>query len=428
MAPTTYLPGNLQWLGLAKETTYGTPAAAPTMWIPVDSPKWAHKVTPLKDKALRGMMSTTFNQAQGMAYTDFSYKTMLYPDSLFPHMLATLGVADTVVTLTAPTLTLGATATTGGTLPAGATYWKITATATGGEGVGSNEVTATLTGSTSSQPLSWTAVTGASGYNIYRGTAAGAENILVASVGTVTTYTDTGAAGTAGTPPTTAASLHKTSVLNVGTPPSYTGFLYMADTKVKQIPGLVIASLKIGIKANELPSMDISWLGMPSTTINAPANTPSVVPPMPPFTANIKVGGASLGKYSDASITIKRGSKAIPVLNGTQSPLAIYAGEVTVTGTLGAIFQGTADNDLTNLLTNGQPTLAVSINPQNDGAHPLTLQCSKIAYETADPAPASSGWMTISSNFEAIANATDALDGNLSPIQAILSTTSSTAY
>lgn len=100
----------------------------------------------------------------------------------------------------APTLTLGTTSTTGGTLAAGATYWKVTAKASGGETLGSNEVTATLTGSTSSQPLSWTAPNGATSYNIYRGTAPGAENVLVATV-TGTSYTDTGTSVSAATVP-----------------------------------------------------------------------------------------------------------------------------------------------------------------------------------------------------------------------------------
>ena len=114
-----------------------------------------------------------------------------------------------------PTLTLGTTSTTGGTLAAGATYWKVTAVNTAGQSLPSNEVAATLTGSTSSQPLTWTAPAGATSYNVYRGTAPGAENVLVATV-TTNSYTDTGAAGTAtplpvvsayGTPVTVSLSL-----------------------------------------------------------------------------------------------------------------------------------------------------------------------------------------------------------------------------
>ncbi len=432
--PPTPPPASQQWLGLAKEITYGTAVAAPTMWIPVDSPKWDPNVTPLTDNALRGMMATDYGQTQGMRHDTLAYKTMLYADTIMPHLLAILGGADTVTSLTAPVLTLGATSTTGGTLPAGATYWKITATAANGEGLGSNEVTATLTGATSSQPLSWVAITGATGYKVYRGTTAGGQNILVATLGAVTSYTDIGANTGTGAPPATAGHVHATSLNNTasatlnGQPPSYTGFLYQLDGKVVQIPGMVIGGLKISIKANTLPTVDATWMGLPGVFINAPTNTPSTLPPMPPFTATITVGGVAATQYSDCSLDIKRASEAIPVLNGTQSPLAIFAGPLTVSGSLMAIYDGTADGDLTRLLANTQPTLAVSIYQQGDATHPLTLQCSKIAYDTASPSGSNTSYATISSGFKAIANATDALDGKISPIQAKILNAQSTVY
>jgi hypothetical protein len=106
------------------------------------------------------------------------------------------------VSIGAPVVTLGSAAS-GGTFTAGTYYWKVTATNTGGETVGSNELTATLTAN-QKQPINWTAITGASGYRIYRGTAAGAENVLVGVVtsGATSTYTDLGAAGTGATVPT----------------------------------------------------------------------------------------------------------------------------------------------------------------------------------------------------------------------------------
>lgn len=100
---------------------------------------------------------------------------------------------------TSPVITLG-TATTGGTFSAGSKYWVVSAVnASGVESFPSNELTATLT-LNQEQPINWSAVTGAVSYNIYRGTTAGAENVLVATVGAVTTYTDTGIAGTTGSP------------------------------------------------------------------------------------------------------------------------------------------------------------------------------------------------------------------------------------
>jgi hypothetical protein len=90
--------------------------------------------------------------------------------------------------LAAPTLSLGATAA-GGLAVAGPYYWKITALNKNGETVGSNEVTATLT-TGQQQTLTWGAVTGATGYTVYRGTSAGAENTAAAYLGAVTSFTD----------------------------------------------------------------------------------------------------------------------------------------------------------------------------------------------------------------------------------------------
>lgn len=117
--------------------------------------------------------------------------------------------------LAAPVITLGATSGTGGTFAAGTYFWKVTATDANGETVGSNEVTATIA-LNGTQVLNWTAITGSTGFKVWRGTTAGGQDKLVASLGNVTTYTDTGTAGTAGTVPATnttgAGTRHKVSL------------------------------------------------------------------------------------------------------------------------------------------------------------------------------------------------------------------------
>lgn len=128
-------------------------------------------------------------------------------DVLFPEVTEDMAAAPyafvtdqaTQSTLAAPVVTLGAEAA-GGTFLAGTYYWSVTAVNAKGETIASNEVSATLTAN-QEQSLSWAAVAGATGYNVYRGTVAGEENVLVETVGNVTTYTDTGVAGTAATPP-----------------------------------------------------------------------------------------------------------------------------------------------------------------------------------------------------------------------------------
>ena len=94
--PTNFYPSNLQWVGVAKESSYGTAISAPTIWIPVDGPKYKSSITPLKDKMLRGSMAETYNQQQGMRHDELSYKTYFYLDSSYIHFLGLLGNPDVV--------------------------------------------------------------------------------------------------------------------------------------------------------------------------------------------------------------------------------------------------------------------------------------------------------------------------------------------
>lgn len=102
--------------------------------------------------------------------------------------------------MAAPVLGAPTTATTGGTLAAGTYYYVVTAIGPAGETVRSNEVSQVTTGTTSTVSLTWGAVTGATKYRVYRGTATGVVQ-LVTTLGNVTAYTDTGTATTATTPP-----------------------------------------------------------------------------------------------------------------------------------------------------------------------------------------------------------------------------------
>lgn len=91
----------------------------------------------------------------------------------------------------------------GGTFASNTYFWVVTARTALGETTVSNEASATVALNGSAN-LTWTAPNNVvTGYKIYRGTAAGAENVLVATVGSGTTaFTDTNV-GSAGAPPGT---------------------------------------------------------------------------------------------------------------------------------------------------------------------------------------------------------------------------------
>jgi hypothetical protein len=94
----------------------------------------------------------------------------------------------------------------GGSLAAGAYYYTVTSTTQTGESTASNEVSVTTTGSTSAVTMSWDPVAGATGYKVYRGTAPGAEDTLLATItkGSTVSFADTGSETTSPASPPTA--------------------------------------------------------------------------------------------------------------------------------------------------------------------------------------------------------------------------------
>lgn len=117
-----------------------------------------------------------------------------------------LGIA--VEQLSPPVQSVVTTSTSGGTLPTASTYrYLVTATNANGETTVSNEQSVTTgAGSTNSNTVSWTAVTGAVNYKVYRTAAGGAtmtELFLATVVAPTVTYLDTGSVTPAGAFPTT---------------------------------------------------------------------------------------------------------------------------------------------------------------------------------------------------------------------------------
>lgn len=93
----------------------------------------------------------------------------------------------------------------GGSLTAGTYKYYITAINAVGETTVSSEVTVTTSAGDLTARLTWDAVTGATGYKIYRTAAGGATGteLLRATLGLVTTYDDTSVGAPAGAFPTT---------------------------------------------------------------------------------------------------------------------------------------------------------------------------------------------------------------------------------
>jgi hypothetical protein len=109
-----------------------------------------------------------------------------------PYGIGAGGYAGIAFETLTPVVALAATPTAGGALTAGVYKYYITALNASGETSISNELTGTTSAGNLTNVITWTAVTGATGYKIYRTAAAGATGteLLLATVGLVTTYND----------------------------------------------------------------------------------------------------------------------------------------------------------------------------------------------------------------------------------------------
>jgi hypothetical protein len=161
---------------------------------------------------------------------------------------ARIGIDNTYTAMTTPTGLTAAAPTNGGTLTLSTTYfYKVTAIdSAGGETLPSTEASRAIaaSGTLRQIPVSWTAVTGASGYKLYRSTTTGTEVYLTTVL--TNSFTDSGsiAAGT-GTPPGTSTAYTSTnnsgsslqlSVGGLGTP---TGQVYVSGS----VPSSYLAKL-----------------------------------------------------------------------------------------------------------------------------------------------------------------------------------------
>jgi hypothetical protein len=78
------------FLGIAKETTFGTPVAA-TAFIPVKTMSPSDKVTLLEDQGQRGSMVSTYDKIAGPVWSEYGFDGDVFPDTLGWMLAGVLG-------------------------------------------------------------------------------------------------------------------------------------------------------------------------------------------------------------------------------------------------------------------------------------------------------------------------------------------------
>lgn len=213
---------------------------------------------------------------------------------------------------------------------------------------------------------------------------------------------------------------HKTSLQNTGNngqPAGTTVFWYDGAGKTYQMAGSIMSDLKVTLKTGALAVVEVTYMGFQAVAITPPTLSQSAFLPAPSWNTQVTLAGVGTSVYEEIDLEIKRDTTAIPTISGSQNPVAIFGGQVSVSGSLTALYQGYAtDTSVQNQIANTQPVLTVKVSPVGDAVHSVTLQLSQVAYDDV-AVTGTTKQMEVKATIKGLANPTDvASGGNQSPI------------
>jgi hypothetical protein len=411
---TNIYPSYLTWFGVAREPVAGT-GVNPLVSIPTDQSTFEPEDKPvwLDDKAIRGSMADLYNVVQGVELASWSLGGPFYYDvhgfmldNLFgdkQDTAATTATSTTTTTLVSPGSTsVTVTVATGFTTGSYAQLGNATITTAPVEIVGPITVAGSV--------ISWT--------NPARFTHA------------------IGAAAAGVTESGTNLITHVFSALNIGTgqPPTDTFCDYTGITPshgARLYAGSCVATMDLTISAEKLVTVKFGATSVASAAAaTAVTNAPTSVIPVAAWNGTAMLGNrggggyASVTDFGEVTYAFKRPLKAYFTEDGSQSPLVIARGPLSVTG--GIKYDPAVDETaLTNMLLNVQPSMKLTVTdstaiPAVSPAHNLIVQTSQAAFKTAK-INRSAVLLGYDVTFECVANTADAGgSGGLSPANVTL--------
>jgi len=396
------------FVGVAKEATPGTAVAATDFVTITADPKTIDTYKKLDDKSFRGSAVETYAKIPAQRTGELSLDGNVNPATI-GYLLGSL-LPDLVTTATAAPTGLTGTASSGGTFAAATYFWKATALFGTGETGGSAEFSLAVT-LNQQVALTWNTTPGASGYKVYRGTSAGAENVLVATVGPAGAYTDTGTAGVAATVPgssTAPTNAHTFSCKNNtdGQPTSFTFSDFDGDV-TRAFAGSKISDLGIKFSADGLLTFTSKISSWASVTLSTPTPSYSTVLPIAAYTGQLMVNGVKAANIMSADLTLKRKVEFLQTVQGTQDPYALFSGALGLTGKFTAVML--ASDPMLAKIGNSSAVGSADIYALSftAGATTLVFQMTSVAYDKVYPVR-SKDYVELDVEFTAVGNTTDA--------------------
>ncbi len=382
-------------IGLAIETVKGTPEATPQYAFPVKSPKYEIDLTEIPDDTLQGSMVKVYDLTPGLRYDKHGWSAYPLLDS-FPLLIrGELGSADTMIVAPAATTLSAAVA----------------------PGAGSISVAATIPAG------SYVVIgTGGSLETHITGTPTGAGPFTIPVTPPIVYNQASGAA-------VTGLTQHQFSLLNVGNagnqPPSFTLWDYDGE-QWRQMAACQMDELNLKGNATGLVEYTISLMGNPaSTNVTAPTISYTDVTTPPPWTFSANINGNILDTIVEWEIDLKRGTKPIPSLTGTQEYFEYFAGAIEATAKLTFVEQSGSPY-LADFITNTNLAFSFTIFDQVSG-NALTMNCAK-ALAKSGSLDRSKEWVEVPLDLQLLPSATNALAGGKSPLQMTVANTVVTSY
>lgn len=238
-------------------------------------------------------------------------------------------------------------------------------------------------------------------------------------------YLYSGVLGDVTTTGASAPYTHAIALLNSqatnGQPTTYTisDYYSLGSASTRQYAGAQFASIDTKFSADALLTYSAKAFGFKSVTAANPTPSFSTLSPLPSWTGAVTLGGSVTAIMSEGNVNISRPVTPIHTVDDTQNPYQLFAGPVTVDGSLMLVLE--SDAQLDYYLNNTQPVLSVDFaSGAGASAVQVKFNMTKCAFTVAK-IERGKDYIELNVNYKAIANTTDVgTSSGYSPIKVTL--------
>ena len=406
--PNVY-PGVLSWLGIARELTGGTPLV-PVITHPLDQADYSPEDMPkfLDDKAIRGSMTDLFYKTLGVESASFSFGGPNFLDShgyFFDNVFGDLSTVGS---------SLANPSTTSGVMPVGST--NMTLAAAPPAAYTANAVIQIGAGATAEVVvISATAASNVVGFtnNPTRFTHPTAQTVQTA--GTPFTHkfaalnSPLGYGGAYGAQPPTHTLTDVTNIVNTFTNATY-GTAPTNTYGARMYPFGVVKSLDLSGNAEQLLGVKMSGESFLSQVAGtAVTNVTTNSRPIPNWNSTVSILGGSITQIGNFSLSVKRATQVYWTVQGSQTPVIIARGPLTMDGSIDWNPVNT-EEPLDIMLLNAQGPMVITASnsgiPNSGTPFTLTFTMSQVA-NIKSKVMRSGQLISYSNSYECVGNSSD---------------------